>query len=112
MDMKCINVFVGVGTPASTCPCPMCPLAKVHFKDLSKLLPVIELRTFGSVKEWAAKYKAVADPHFERTGKKLTSKEFFSCERDPILDFPDYILILDAVVLPELHSLLLQNETL
>ena len=31
---------------------------------------------------------------------------------DPILEFPDYILILDAVILPELHSLLLQNETL
>ena len=102
MDIKCINVCVGLGLGSSTCPCPFCSLAKKFFKDLSNISSS-ELRTIGSIKEWAAKYKAAAETHLQKTGKKLSSKEFFSCERDPLLDLPDNTLILDAIVPPELH---------
>lgn len=56
MDIKCINTACGLGTPASTCPCPYCNLPKKDFLNLEQAKSG-ELRTFGTIRERASQYQ-------------------------------------------------------
>ena len=104
-DMKLANGFLGLGTAASTYPCPWCELPKSDFANPDLLFNGGKLRTLGSIREHAGKYQAAAENH---TGKnKLSSAPFYSCEQVPLCEFDDdSMLVLDLVPPMELHLML------
>ena len=91
MDIKCINTACGLGTPASTCPCPYCNLPKKDFLNLEQAKSG-ELRTFGTIRERASQYQKANETYQEQQKvkgnkvTKLTSVEYDSCEKMPLMN--------------------------
>lgn len=103
--MKLANGFLGLGTAASTYPCPWCELAKSDFGKPELLFTGGKLQNLASIRENASKYQTAAANH---TGKnKLSSASFYSCEQMPLCDGEnDSTLVLDLVPSMELHLML------
>jgi len=107
LDMKFKLEALGLGTAASTCPCPYCIVKKAEF--MARLLDgkVEELRTFRQIIEKAKKYQQDAAAHKGNT--KLSSADYYNCEHEPLL-MPEGTSLDDTVlsVVPpsELHYVL------
>ena len=108
-DMKLGLVFMGLGTAASSFPCIWCKLAKKDFGDLSKMFTGGDLRTLQEIHDLAAKYleEVQANPGATR---KLSSKDYFSCEHAPLFnsELGDKLtkLVIELVPPMELHIFL------
>ena len=99
-DIKAQLCVLGLGTASSTCPCPYCNLAKKLFNSYHFAHTGV-LRTLGAIRAMAMAYMEAAKHH---TGsKKLSSAEWDSCERMPLLDLDDLIFVLDVMMISELH---------
>ena len=103
VDMKMANCLLGLGTAASTYPCPWCEQPKKTFA--SDLAGSYNLRSFASIKANAEKYMAAVEQYQGQS--KLSSAKFLSCERLPLLIVPDDDqLVIDALPPMELHLFL------
>ena len=81
LDMKFALTALGLGTGASTCPCPFCICKKDDF--LKYLFEGGELRTFKSISENARAYQRAKAAY---TGKQhFSSAPWFNCENEPLL---------------------------
>ncbi len=96
-DLKLSNILAGLMSHASSYPCTWCEASKSNIqKDIPGLL-----RTFGSIREKARRYKQeVAE------GKRVGGQQFMGCVEMPLLDNPDGEEVLDAIAPPELHLML------
>ncbi len=96
-DLKLSNILAGLMSHASSFPCTWCDASK---SDIRQDIPG-PLRTFGSIRERAGRYKkAIAD--WKRVGRQM----FFGCVELPLLENPDQEEVLDAIAPPELHLML------
>ena len=84
MDIKCGLTMLGLGTAASSFPCPYCNLHKKDFKDPAFVCSGGDLRDFGSIERNAHGYQEAAAAH--KGAKKLSSKDFESAEHSSIFD--------------------------
>ena len=66
-DMKVANIFLGLGTPASTYPCPWCEVSKNEFATFNRSSMEMKLRDLGSIRENASNYQSSVTDH---KGKK------------------------------------------
>lgn len=100
IDMKLANTMVGIGSAASTYPCCWCFVHKDDFSD-----PVLAfagpLRNLGDIRGYAVKYREAVSK--SKSKNKLSSAPFKNCEREPLFNLPDEILILMLVNQMELH---------
>ena len=103
VDMKMANCLLGLGTAASSYPCPWCEQPKSSFqKDYQG---GHQLRTFAAIKSEALRYQEAVKRHRGQT--KLSSAAFLSCERLPLLLVQDdNHQVIDVLPPMELHLLL------
>ena len=87
MDLKLGLTFLGLGTAASSFPCPYCNLHKKDFSDPLHVCSGGVLRDFGSIERNAHGYQEAAAAH--KGAQKLSSKEFESAEHSSIFDPED-----------------------
>ena len=96
-DMKLYAILLGIQTAASTYPCIWCEGRKCEYS------PNDALRTLGSCREYARKFKAAVATAEQQGKKPPLPKEFMCSENEPLLSGPDYTVILDILPPPELH---------
>ena len=97
-DMKLYSILLGIQPHSSTYPCIWCEGKKCEYDHNAPL------RTLGSCREYARKFKeAVA--RAESIGKKppLPKDGFFCSENEPLLPGLDATEIIDLLPPPELH---------
>ena len=103
-DIKMNLIWHGLGTASSTYPCLYCTKKKIHFADEATMLQGGTSRTYGLIRENAEKYRLAVEKH---TGsQKLSSAEFFNCERPPVDDAPDETKIIKDCPPMSLHLVL------
>ena len=83
LDMKFKLLALGLGTAASTYPCPYCKVKKVHFESRLFDGKLEELRTFKEITEKAKEYQQHAAAH--QGTEKLSSADWHNCEHEPLL---------------------------
>ena len=105
-DMKVANIFLGLGTAASKYPCPWCEVSKDKFATFTRFFMEMKLRDPKSIRDHALKYQSAVSE--KQSKKKLSSADFYSCERIPLIPgtTDDSTLVLDLVPPMELHLML------
>ena len=100
-DMKLANAFIGIGTAASTYPCPWCISSKDEFRNENFMYSGKDLRTLGDIRSNSKLYNNAAAVH---TGKnKLSSAAFFNCEKPPLSHMDDSTYVISIIPPMELH---------
>ena len=105
-DMKVANVFLGLGTATSTYPCPWCEVPKDKFTTFTRSSMEMKLRDLKSIRDHALEYQSAVSE--KQRKKKLSSADFYSCEKIPLVpgNTDDSTLVLDLVPPMELHLML------
>ena len=106
-DMKCGLTFLGLGTAASSYPCPYCNMHKDDFADKKLFCEGGELRDFASISKNATAYQEAAKAH--KGAKKLSAKEFESAEHSSLFasdEVDPQSLVVESIPPFPLHLLL------
>ena len=100
--MKAAASFFGLGSIGSTYPCIWCIQPKSEF-DTDKKLEGGDLKTIEFIRYYAKLYQEASSEH---TGKKkLSSKDYYSCEKQPVdKHLSDKTVLLDVYPVPSLHT--------
>ena len=104
-DMKVENVYYGIGSNSSTCPCTKCELPKKDFGKSQFIFTGGKLRTIGSIRKNAHVYQQKAEAF---TGRgKLSSAEQMNCEKAPLCKSkPNETLVVALQPFMILHNIL------
>ena len=99
--MKLANVFLGLGSAASTYPYPWCEISKNDFGNqaISEKLKILEMIRFNSIN-----YQKALSVHLKKS--KLSAASYKSCVNLPLLNLPDETKVLDILPIMELHLVL------
>ena len=96
-DMKLFSILLGIQPHSSTYPCIWCEGKKCVYD------PNAALRTLGSCREYARKFKAAVAEAESKGKKPPLANNFMCCENEPLLQGPDYTKVLGILPPPELH---------
>ncbi len=92
VDLKMLNLCVGIQPHGASHPCAYC-----HWRRDTDV--EAEFRTFEGIASWHAAWVAAGR-------KKLQLPKFFNCHAKPLPMFPAKGRVIDHAPLPELHLLL------
>ena len=101
VDMKLGNVFLGLGSVASTYPSPWCETSENNFGNqaISGKLRTLAMIRFNSIN-----FQKALSIRLKKS--KLSAAIYKSCVNPPLLNLPDETKVLDTLPIMDLHLVL------
>ena len=101
VDIKLTNVFLGLGSVASTYPCSCCETSK---SDFGNQVMSGKPRTLGMIRFNSINHQKALSAHLKKS--KLSAPIYKSCVNLPLLNLPDETKVLDILPIMELYLVL------